>query len=69
MYKYRSIRQELKQDIDSKDGPWGGYVRTKGKHMVDKMLNFRSTYVNTTNAPRIKEKAAKIQQIANEARF
>ena len=69
MYKYRSILRELKQDIDSKDGlPWG-YVRAVGKYSVDKMLTFRSTYVNTLLAPRIQEVDAQIQRIANEARF
>ena len=69
MYKYRLILQELKQDIDSKDGLSWGYVCTEEKYIVDKMLNFKPTYVNTVLPPRIKEVDAKIQRIANKARL
>ena len=35
MYKYRRILRDLKQDIEQKDGLSQGYIRTKGKHIVD----------------------------------
>ena len=69
MFKYRQILRDLKQDIEQHDGLSQGYVRTEGKHIVDTMLKFKSTYIQQVFAQRTKDLDLKFQRLANIARF
>ena len=69
MFKYRRMLCDLKQEIEHKDGLSQGYVRTKGKHIVDTMLKFRSSTLQMIFAPRIKDLEAQLQRNVNKARF
>ena len=61
--------RDLKQDIEHKDGLSQGYIRTEGKHIVDAMLKFRSSYIQKVFSQRTKDLDAKFQRSINIARF
>ena len=69
MFKYWQILRDLKQDIEQNNGLSSGYVRTEGSYIVDQMLTFDSTYMNSLFENRIQNLDADFQRTINKARF
>ena len=69
MYRIRKILRDLKQEMEHSNGLSTGYARNEAKFIADQILHFRSTYLQSVMAPKVKELDITIHKIANKARF
>ena len=55
MFKICKILRDLKQEMEQSDGLSTGYARNEGKFIADQIIHFKSTYLQSIIAPKIKK--------------
>ena len=69
MFRLRRFLQDMKQELEERDGLSSSYTRREGKVVVETMIRFQSSYLKTVFDPRVEELNMQFQQMVNKARF